>query len=178
MEKNNKYQPWVLTLISGFAVYIFDKLFGAIIPWNKVNSTPITEWLTIDIKLYQLLLFGIFFGILLLVSRKVLKNREQYYSKTQQKLREFDESVINGILWRWEVYFDMGRPFIANLTAYCPNHKPSPPLKMVIINNFQENITRCLDGGCKNNFPNNSYESIKTLIESHVEEEWRKLNKK
>lgn len=171
-----KYEPWVLTLVSGFAVYLFDKLLGPRIPWEKINGKGILQWLTFDIKGYQVVLFGLIFGISYLVFRRIRKNRSSYYSRSQRKLREFNNADIGGVLWKWNVFFDYtGKPLISDLTPYCKKHG-STPLKMKQTY-YGFSCLACNTAIPKGTNTPNSIEGIVHLIESELEQKWETINK-
>ncbi len=176
-----KYKPWVLTLISGFAVYIFDKLFGDKIPWDQIADLPIIEWLTLKISVYQISLFALVFYLLYIVVSRVKKprsNNDSIYSKKQQLLLKFNSTVIGDILWRWDVYFDLSdKPKISELQPYCNNHGDTP-MKMSI--NSMTSSFRCPIPDCRNEVMTNEiysmyFDKYKQVIESLVEKRWEEI---
>ena len=169
-----KIQPWILTLISGFAVYLFDKLFGSIIPWSKLNSIPILEWLNFKLSVYQFLLFIIVFAVLYLIAKSI--RRDSIYTKDQEKLMKYNSQVIDEILWEWDVYFESnGRPKLTNLQSYCVRH--DPPMKMAP-DKFTHNFCcpMCDAVIANSDFYTPNYTKYRQFIQSHLENEWRVIN--
>jgi hypothetical protein len=177
----NKWQPWVLTLISGFAVYLFDKLIGSHIKWDQISAVPVINLLTVKIALYQIIIFLILFFILRILFRRKKKEpikRDSIYTLKQEQLRKFKQLEMWGVLWKWDVYFDLaGKPKIDNL---CPYHEHNgTPIKMAKDRLLDALV--CGFPGCQAKIStgwmySNNYTQATQLIESFVEEEWEKIN--
>jgi len=40
---------------------------------------------------------------------------------------EFNQTKQGGLIWKWDVFFGLnGKPYIADLIPYCPNHNDVP----------------------------------------------------
>jgi hypothetical protein len=161
--------PFLAVAFSGFLVYLFDKIWGNSIDWEKVKTVKIGEFLTAQVSIYQILIFLIFATAIFLLGRKFIGNKSQYYSKKQRKLRSLNKTEIpeEGILLRWKVFFDYDTPFIADLTAFCTRHD-GPPMRFI--------HKRCPVQGCDNSrSPFNEFD-MKNAIESDLIDKWEKIN--
>lgn len=160
--------PFLAVAFSGFLVYLFDKIWGNSIDWEKVKSVKIGEFLTAQVSVYQILIFLVFGTVIFLLGRKFLGKKGQFYLKKQRKLRSFNKTEIpeQGILLRWGVFFNYDTPFIADLTAFCTRHDgPS----MRFINN------RCPVQGCENSRSSFNEYAMKNAIESDLIDKWEKI---
>lgn len=106
--------------------------------------------------------------ILVLLLRRIFKNKKSFYSSKQKKLREFNNSKDpnTDILFRWGVYFDYDTPFIADLDAFCTKHEGAP---IRFIND------RCPIHGCENSRNQINLHMVKNLIESDLIDRWEKM---
>ncbi len=113
-------------------------------------------------------MFVIVAVLIYLVGRRFIKKKEQYYSKKQQLLRQFNKTEIteSGILLRWNVYFDYETPFIADLTAFCTRHD-GPPLRFI--------HNHCPVSGCENSRNTLNEYALKNAIESDLIDRWEKI---
>jgi hypothetical protein len=169
-----RLEPWVLTLISGFAVYLFDKLGGNRIPWQEMNEKWVLRWLNYDIKVYRIAIFGIVFWGGLILIKKMRNRGASYYSKKEREIREFNKAEIGGVLWKWDVYFDYNsKPAISGLTPYCISHG-NPPIKMVE-DYFAFKCLACNKGMPKSGNGINCVQGIENYIQSTLEERWEKI---
>jgi hypothetical protein len=163
-----KIIPFLAVAFSGFLVYIFDKVWGNSIEWAKVKTFNVGTLLNTDIsfKVYHLLLFLIFIGVIYLVKSRF--KEKPFYSGKQQKLRKYDEQIDNEneILFRWTVFFDYNTPFIADLEAFCLKHN-DPPIRFV--------GGRCPHFGCQNGRDRINDYLVKNQIESVLIDRWRKM---
>jgi hypothetical protein len=173
-----KLQPWILTLISGFAVYVFDKIWGNRIPWQELNNIPVIEWLNIKLALYQVLLFILIFIVLYFIVKKFKKSRDNndsIYTKKQNQLLNYNSQIIDNILWKWDIYFEYNnRPKLANLQPYCKRHEP--PMKMSP-NSLTSNFCcpMCNSEIATSDFYTPNYRKYEQYIQSHLENEWEKI---
>ncbi len=173
MNQKNKFMkrilPFLAVACSGFLVYIFDKIFGSSIDWEKIKSVKIGKLIATEFTLFQILSFTIFSIIIYLIGKKMLQKEKSHYSKKQLKLREFNNMEITeaNVLMRWDVYFDSAnKPFIADLTAFCKKHV-GPPLRFI--------QNRCSVRDCENNRIEFNEYGMKNAIESDLIEKWEKL---
>lgn len=172
---------FLTTAFSGFLIYLFDKVFGNIIPWDSIREINFLGWLTycfcIEFKIYQIILFIFFITILSWGLKKIKnirsRNNDSIYSVEQNRFikenyKTFDEK--EGLLCEFTVGFKNGNtPFIYNFEIFCTLHE--------VPHRFIAN-TKCDYPKCKNNvrFLINSPEyKIKNLIESDLINKWRKL---
>lgn len=164
-----KALPFLAVAFSGFLVYLFDKIWGSSINWEKVKSVKIGNWISTEFsfRLYELLLFIILVIIIYFLGKKYI-NKDSYYSKKQKKLRQFNNLIDNktNILLRWSVYFDYDKPFISDLDAFCKKHD-GPPLRFVGRN--------CPRRDCDNNRINIDKYMVKNQIESDLIDRWEKM---
>ena len=173
MNQKNKFMkkilPFLAVACSGFLVYIFDKIFGSSIDWEKVKSVKIGKLITTEFTLFEILTFIAFSIIIYFIGKKLLQKEKSFYSKKQLKLREFNNMEINeaNVLLRWVVYFGTAnKPFITDLTAFCKNHGGAPL-------RFTHN--RCSIRDCENNRIEFNEYGMKNAIESDLIEKWEKL---
>jgi hypothetical protein len=109
--------------------------------------------------------------ILFLIVRRLFKKKpkaKSYYSAKQQQLREFNKITDNesGILFRWGVYFEYDKPFIADLEAYCTKHEGAP---IRFVGNS------CPMYNCENHQKDINYHLVKNHIESMLIDSWDKM---
>jgi hypothetical protein len=163
-----KALPFLAVAFSGFLVYLFDKIWGNSIDWTKVKSIKFGEFLTKEIELYQIFIFILLSVLIYIIGKKIIGNKKQYYSKKQQKLRAFNNSVIQepNILMRWKVYFDYDTPFIADLTPFCQKHE-GPPIRFI--------HNSCPVKNCENSRINFNEMAMKNAIESDLIDRWEKM---
>ncbi len=175
-----KYSQLILTLISGFAVYIFDKIWGDKIPWDKLADIPVIEWLTLKLYVYQFILFAFFFLLLYLLLRRInlKRNDDSIYSKDEQKMKEFNKHQFNRVLWKWEIYFDhYGNPKFTEARAYCTSHGNTP---MAMQPNGMTNNLCCAVPGCRAEIPSSEMYNISIrkyhqYIQSYIDDRWEKI---
>ncbi|MCJ8166118.1 hypothetical protein MKJ04_14825 [Pontibacter sp. E15-1] len=163
-----KVLPLLAVAFSGFLVYLFDKIWGASIKWDKVKSVKVGEFLTKEIEVYQILLFLGLASLIYLIAWRGFHKGNQFYTKKQRKLREFNKTEITeaSILLRWGVFFDIDTPFISDLTPYCTKHEGAP---IRFIHN------RCPMQGCENSKIQFNKYGMKNLIESDLIDKWEKI---
>lgn len=163
-----KILPILAVAFSGFLVYLFDKIWGSSINWEMIKSVKLGELLTKEIRLYQILVFIMLAIVLYLIGRKVIGSKNNFYSKKQKQLREFNKTEIPevGILLRWGVFFDYETPFISELTPFCTKHEGAP---IRFIHN------RCPVQGCKNSKNQFNEFAMKNAIESDLIDKWDKI---
>lgn len=109
--------------------------------------------------------------VTLVLIRKIIKRKKQFYNSKQRKLREFNYSIDTerNIRTEWTVYFGSnGKPFITDLEFFCLEHGNVP---IRLFNN------RCSHIGCKNASLNFNTFELKNYFESLVINEWNKLNR-
>jgi hypothetical protein len=70
-----KALPFLAVAFSGFFVYLFDKIWGDSIDWEKVKSVKIGEYLTAQISIYQILIFLVFAIAIFLIGRKFIDRK-------------------------------------------------------------------------------------------------------
>jgi hypothetical protein len=164
-----KALPFLAVAFSGFLVYLFDKIWGNSINWEKVKSVKIGDWISTEFsfRIYEVLLFIILVSIIYFLGKKYI-NKDSYYSKKQKKLRQFNNIIDNktNILFRWGVYFDYDKPFISDLDAFCTKHE-GPPLRFVGRN--------CPIRDCDNHRINIDEYMVKNHIESDLIDRWEKM---
>ena len=177
-----KLQQLFLTLISGFAVYVFDKIWGEKINWQAVGDIPLLDLLNYKLAVYQVILFGLFFLISYLILRLVKKkstSRDTIYSRKEERLRKYNTDEIGGMLWKWDVFFDAGgNPHVKNLHPYCMKHGETP-IKMAsdgLSNNLMCKMPDCDQYIPTSDYYSPNYTSILQYVQSHVEKQWEKLN--
>lgn len=178
-----KANPLLLTLISGFAVYIFDKIWGQNIAWNKVSKIHFLDVLLVQIKIYQVFLFVAFLSIFYLI-KKYIQSRGDgnfYYTKRQKKLRLINQMEVGNLIWKWDIFFNINKkPYVHNLTPYCPKHGEIP-IKMEIGYRGVTSGYFCAYESCNsyvsNRMMQDDFKKIKQIIESNIENEWLKINK-
>lgn len=155
---------------SGFLVYLFDKIWGDSIDWEKVKSIKIGEFLTAQVSTYQILIFLVFTVTIFTIGRKLIDKKSHFYSKKQRKLKEFNKTEIQqeGIILRWGVFFDFDKPYIADLTTFCTRHE-GPPLRYI--------HDRCPVEGCVNSRNIFNEYALKNAIESELIDKWEKIKK-
>lgn len=162
--------------LSGFLVYIFDKIWGSRIDWEKVKEIKIGAWLSTELNIR--LVFVILFLILLVIIYLLIKRfliRSTIYNRKQQKLRKFNELLDsqNGLLFRWGVYFeDSGEPFISDLTIFCTKHE-GPPLRLM---DDPFGAYYCPYKNCNTKFNSERTRLAQNAIESTLIDKWNKLN--
>lgn len=142
------------------------------------RSISATEGLTfkeaydrvLDIKVGIIYVLGCFvlYWILSWIYKKLFKKTDDYYNSKQKKLRKFDNTLDQnrGILHRWRVYFNNDTPFIADLTAFCTKHGPTP-IRFI---NY-----RCPMQGCENEKYTIDNYVVKNFIESDLIERWEQI---
>ena len=161
--------------LSGFLVYIFDKIWGDKINWEKFSQIKIGEWLSYEIKIKVLfLLLIVSIAIILYLILKNYFVKDSYYNRKQRKLRKFNQQsdIDNGLLFKWNVYFDdSGEPFISDLSIFCTKHN-DPPLKL--LHNDWGSLF-CSYKDCKTIIESNRIPLIKNTIESHLIDQWSKI---
>lgn len=165
-----KIFPFLAIASSGFLVYLFDKIWGDSINWERIRTVRIGEWLSTEftIKLYGLILFIIISILIYLIGKRFLKDNN-YYDKKQRKLRTLNHVTYSEseILFRWNVYFDSNnQPAIADLTPYCTKH-PGPPIRFV--NNH------CPYNDCENSHIKIDLDYIENHIESDLINRWETM---
>ena len=160
--------PFLAVAFSGFLVYLFDKIWGNSIDWEKVKTVKIGEFLTAQVSVYQILIFLVFATAIFLLGQKFLGKKDQFYSKKQRKLRSYNKTTDpdTGILFRWVVYFDYDAPFISDLTAFCTKHGETT---LRFINN------NCPVNDCTNSNNRIDGYAVKNLIESDLIDRWEKI---
>lgn len=163
-----KILPFLAVAFSGFLVYLFDKIWGSSINWENFKSFKIGELLAFKVSLFQILIFLFVTVNIYYFGNKFLANKNEYYSKKQKKLREFNKTEIAeaGILLRWGVYFDNETPFISELTAFCTKHI-GPPIRFI--------QNRCPVKDCENSQNQFNEYAMKNFIESDLIEKWEKI---
>jgi len=162
-----KYLGIISVCLSGLGVYLFDKIWGNQIDWEKFREFQIGNLLSRQISLLSILFFVIFF-IVIYMSLKRLQKKDRLYNRKQRRLREINKMIDeqNGILFRWGVFFDLGsKPFIADLEIFCTKHG-SPPIRFV--NN------RCPYPECSNHNQEINQFLVKNHIESDLIDKWEK----
>jgi hypothetical protein len=163
-----RYLSILAVAFSGIGVYLFDKIWGDQINWDKFRKLDIGEFLATPITVLEILIFITLFLIIYFLLKKVFK-KDSIYNKKQRKLREYDhlKDSETDILFRWEVYFDFGgQSFVSNLKAFCDKHQ-GPPIRFV--NN------RCPDLTCENNKQEINLLIVKNYIESDLIDKWKKM---
>lgn len=153
----------ITTMLSGFGVYVFDKLWGNSFNWKelKVKSYNL-PWLYI-LLFVLLVLVGIF------LYRKFVDSNS-FYTRKEKRLRKNNRrlDVKNGLLFKWNVYFSFSNePFIGDLTVFCTLHGDVP--------------RRCINGsctidGCQNKNKRINMHFAKNQIESELIHEWDQIN--
>ena len=163
-----KVLPFLAVAFSGFLVYLFDKIWGNSIDWENLKDYKLLDFLSYEIRVYQLILFGLFISLVLIIGHKSFKKEMNFYSKKQSKLREYNKTEIHeaGILLRWSVYFNYETPFISDLTAYCTKHLGAP---IRFIHN------RCPVDGCENAINQFNELGMQNAIESDLIDKWEKM---
>ncbi|MCY1660332.1 hypothetical protein [Chryseobacterium sp. SL1] len=124
--------------------------------------------LEIKIPIFYVLVGVIVYWIVSVIVRKIFKKNSSIYTKKQRKLREFNTTQNNGdgLLYKWNVFFNHQTPFIADLTIFCTKHGQTP---IRFIGN------KCSVSGCQNSQQEIDMYKLKNLIESTLIEEWEKL---
>ena len=160
--------------------------------WSKVISVGIIGLLTLSYtkfisvtekltykeafnKILEIKVEVVYVGLVVLIywliksfSKKIFKKEKSFYSSKQQNLRSHNKLTDphTGILFRWGVYFDYNTPFIADLTAFCTKHGPTP---IRFIHN------RCPYKDCTNSHKAIDDYAVKNFIESDLINKWENL---
>ena len=160
---------------SGFLVYIFNKIWGDSIDWEKIRKLEIGKWFSFEIRIKIAVLFIIIvlsITIYLIISR--FNKKITIYSRKQRKLQKFNEfrDEQNGLLFRWGVYFEYsGEPFISELTAFCIKHE-GPPLRLV---DNRWGSLFCTYPDCKTKIEKEGARVVQNAIESDLIDRWVKI---
>lgn len=136
---------------------------------EKMFIETIIFILNYKIQLWIAILFLLFLYLLKILYLSIFSKKD-FYTKNQQKLREFNTLTDNeqGIRYEWTVWFSNrnSKPFISDLEFYCTRHD-NVPLKFLGKN--------CYVSGCKNSKVNINEFKAKNYIESLVLDKWNKM---
>lgn len=163
-----KYIGIISVSLSGIGIYLFDKIWGSQIDWDKFREFKVGNLLSKQISLLSITIF-IGLSILIYFILKRFVQKDTIYNRKQRQLRKIDKMVDiqNGLLFRWGVYFDYGsKPFISDLETYCTKHG-EPPIRFV--NN------RCTYQDCTNHRQAINTHHVKNHIESDLINRWEKI---
>lgn len=163
-----KYIGVLSVSLSGIGIYLFDKIWGAQIAWDKFQEFKFGNLLSTQISILSIIIF-IGLSILIYFILKRLVQNDTIYNRKQRQLRKFDKMEDNqiGLLFRWRVHFDYdSNPYISDLETYCTKHG-GPPVRFV--NN------RCLYQDCTNNRQAINIHNAKNYIESDLIDRWDKI---
>ena len=124
--------------------------------------------LEIKIAIFYVLVAIIVYWIGSLILKRIFRKNSGFYTKQQQKLREFNKMEVTAtvLLFKWDVFFDYQTPFIADLTVFCTKHG-QPPIRFM--------GDRCSIQGCENSRQQINKYALKNLIESDLIDRCEKL---
>jgi hypothetical protein len=163
-----KYIRIISVSVSGIGIYLFDKISGSHIDWEKFRELKIGNLLSKQFSLLNIIIFlGLSILIYFILKRFIKK--DTIYNKKQRQLRKFDkmEENQNGLLFRWGVYFDFSsKPFISDLETFCTKHG-TPPIRFV--------GNRCPIPNCTNNRQAITSQYMQNYIESDLIDKWEKI---
>jgi large-conductance mechanosensitive channel len=165
---NKKILGFLAVSLSGFLVYLFDKIWGNSIDWDKVREVKIGKWIATEFALYEIISFLVIAFLIYLLGKKLFSQEKEFYTKKQRQLR-LDNNETNpqtGILFRWGVFFNYETPFISDLTAFCTKH---PGAAIRFINNS------CPLRDCENHRTRIDVYQVKNMIESGLIDKWEKM---
>ncbi len=124
----------------------------------------------LEIKIPIILVMTIIgmYWIIIWIFKKSFKKSNNYYTKKQEKFREFNRILDprTGILFRWVVYFNGETPFIDDLTAFCTKHEGAPIRFM---------SSCCPIRDCPNSKQEINEYVAKNMIESDLIDKWDKI---
>lgn len=170
-NKNRITETFIAVLalaLSGFGVYLFDKIWGDEIHWEAIRKFNIGKYLEKPIPLILVISFLALWRLLDFLGKKLIPERT-IYTRKQRKLRKYNSFIdgTNNIKYRWNVYFDSsGNPFIANLEAFCNKHNGAP---IRFINKI------CPHVNCQNNTYPINFSLVQNNIESDLIDKWDKM---
>ena len=157
-------------VLSGIFLFLFERIWGDSIQWDKIREVSIGKILARQFTLLEILIFIVlafifyFVGVLL---HNRAKTRDARKQRTLMKYKRFD-MLQKGIMFRWRVSFNPDKePFIEDLQAFCTKHKP--PVRLL------DNV--CPVGGCENNKVEIDVPKTRNVIESNLIHRWEQLNK-
>ena len=157
--------------LSGFLVYLFEKIWGNSINWESIREVQLGKLITYEFNfaLYEILLFFFFVSLIYFIGKKILFKKKNHYTKKQNQLRKINKQHFTNeeVLARWTVLFDNDTPVIDDLTLFCTKHGNA----LRFLNN------KCTVSGCSNNSGSLEYDKIENLIESMLIHKWDELNK-
>lgn len=165
---NKKILAFLAVALSGFLVYLFDKIWGNSIDWDKVREVKIGKWISTEFKLYEIISFLVIALLIYLLGKKLLTKEKGFYTKKQKQLRldNNETDPQTGILFRWGVFFNYDTPFISDLTAFCTKHSGAPI-------RFIDNSCPVRD--CDNHRNRIDIFQVKNIIESGLIDKWEKM---
>ena len=105
---NKKVLGFLAVAFSGFLVYLFDKIWGNSIDWDKVREVKIGKWISTEFALYEIIVFLVIALLIYFLGKKLLAKEKGFYTKKQKQLRldNNETDPQTGILFRWGVFFD------------------------------------------------------------------------
>ena len=124
--------------------------------------------LEIKVAVFYVVVAIIIYWIASWVFKKIFRKNRSIYSKQQQKLREFNKTdePSEGLLFKWEVYFNNQTPFMADFKVFCTKHGQLP-IRFI--------GDRCSIQGCENSRKQINTYVLKNFIESDLIDRWEKL---
>lgn len=171
---NNNIWKIISIGTSGFIVYIFDKIWGNSIDWERIRLDWFGRIFTKEFSIIEILIFLIiaiaiyFFGKKYLYKKKAPKNN---FSKLQLKIKQFNKMEFKDlkVLFRWKVKFELdGSPYISELTPYCSKHDGHVPILFV--------DGKCPDPQCDNAKKLLDFGKMESYFQSELIDRWEKMN--
>jgi len=157
-------------VLSGIFLYIFDRIWGDLMNWDKIREVPVGKLLAKQFTVLEILIFIALLVILYVVGALVYKRVNTRHLRKQRALMKYKRynMLQKGIMFRWRVCFDHNNePFIEDLQAFCTKHKP--PVR------FIDNV--CPSAGCANHKLEIDVAKTRNVIESNLINRWEQLNK-
>jgi hypothetical protein len=143
---------------------------GSILIWSSVDNVSfmdkIRELYNLKVKLVYVLLVLLILGVIRYLIKILNRN---VLNKKQLELQQFNKLSFNHdtILAKWETSFQDNQPIVKNVVLYCNKH--TPPIKL--------HRGECTVMNCPNKDMDFETALYRKIVESHVEDEWEKLNK-
>lgn len=165
---NKRILAFLAVALSGFLVYLFDKIWGDSIDWDKVREVKIGKLISTEFALYEIISFLVIAFLIYLIGRKIINKENGGYTKKQKQLRldNNETDPQTQILFKWGVFFDYDTPFISDLTAFCTKH-PGAPIR------FMNNSCPLRD--CDNHRSQIDIYQVKNIIESGLIDKWERI---
>ena len=168
--KMKKIPSAAAVVLSGIFLYIFEKIWGNSIHWEKIREVRIGKILARQFTVLEILIFIALTVIFYFVGALFYKRVKSRYLRKQRTLMKYKrlDMLQKGIMFRWRISFDPNNePYIEDLQAFCTKHKP--PIRLI------DNV--CPVVGCENNKLEIDVAKTRNVIESNLINRWEQLNK-